>query len=134
MSDFPEIAGYRIEKELGEGGMATVYLGVQENLNRKVAIKVLDPILLKDKNFATRFLKEAETAANLNHPNIVTIYDVGQSDNYYFIIMEYLEENLKEMISSNSTIPPEESLDITKNIAVALHYAHKQGFVHKDSV
>jgi len=131
MSEYPIISGFWIEKKLGEGGMASVYLGVQENLKRKVAIKVLEPLLLKDKNFAKRFIKEAETAANLSHPNIITIFDIGKSENSYYISMEYLETSLKDKIKSGP-IPSHEALDIVAKIASALDYAHKKGFIHRD--
>ncbi len=98
MTSFPHIPNYRIIKKLGEGGMAHVYMGIQEKLERTVAIKVLKSHHLKDKNFAKRFLKEAETAANLIHPNIVTIYDVGKSDGLHYIVMELLESSLKDKI------------------------------------
>jgi len=95
---FPNIPNYRIEKKLGEGGMAVVYQGIQEKLERTVAIKVLKNHYLKDENFAKRFLKEAETAANLIHPNIVTIYDVGEADGILYIVMELLNDSLKDRI------------------------------------
>jgi len=98
MTNFPQIPNYRIIKKLGEGGMAHVYMGIQEKLERTVAIKVLKSHHLKDENFAKRFLKEAETAANLIHPNIVTIYDVGEFNGLYFIVMELLESSLKDKI------------------------------------
>ncbi len=98
MTNFPQIPNYRIIKKLGEGGMAHVYMGIQEKLERTVAIKVLKSHHLKDETFAKRFLKEAETAANLIHPNIVTIYDVGEFNGLYFIVMELLESSLKDKI------------------------------------
>jgi len=131
MNGFPEISGYRIERELGTGGMATVYLAVQENLNRQVAIKVLSPVLLADKQFIQRFLQEAETAANLHHSNIVPIHDIGRSDNFNYIVMEYLEESLKDRIKQGP-IGPKVALDIVNQMARALDYAHAEGFVHRD--
>jgi len=98
MSSFPTIPNYRIVRKLGEGGMAYVYMGIQEKLDRTVAIKVLKSHHLKDENFAKRFLKEAETAANLIHPNIVTIYDVGEADGLFYIVMELLDSSLKDNI------------------------------------
>ncbi len=132
MPDLPSIPGYRIEKEIGSGGMATVYLGVQEKLNRRTAIKVLEPLLLKDPNFAKRFLKEAETAANLSHPGIVHIYDVGRSENYYYMVMEYLEGgSIKDRIQ-RGPMDPNEAMTIIRQVAAALQYAHDQGYIHRD--
>jgi serine/threonine protein kinase len=131
---FPGISGYRISQVLGEGGMATVYLGIQEKLKRKVAIKVMNPYLLKDPSFSKRFLREAETSANLNHSNIISIIDVGQSGENHYIVMEYLSRSLKNKIkeSPHSRLSPPTAMKITGEIAAALEYAHNQGFVHRD--
>ena len=99
MSKYPQIPGYRIEDKLGEGGMATVYLGIQEKLNRKVAIKILEPSLLKNAITRDRFLIEAETAASISHTHIISIYDIGHVDQYQYIVMEYLKETLKDQWS-----------------------------------
>ncbi len=132
MADIPLIQGYRIERELGAGGMANVYLGVQEKLEREVAIKVLDPVLLRDPNFARRFMKEAQTAAKLVHPGIVTVHDVGQSGMHYYMVMEYLDGgSLKDLIHPGP-VPPEQALDIVRRVATALQYAHVEGYVHRD--
>ncbi len=139
MENIPKIAGYTIERKLGEGGMAKVFFGVQEKLKRNVAIKILEPLLLKDEDFALRFLKEAETAANLIHPNIVTIYDVGQEQNHYYMVMEFLEGTLKDRIRSARNevtltrgYTPVSALKIVRQVASALDYAHKRGFIHRD--
>ncbi len=132
MHNFSLIPGYRIKKMLGQGGMANVYLGVQENLNRLVAIKVLKLDILESKKSYKRFLKEARTLSQLIHPNIVTIYDAGRIENYYYIVMEYLQESLKEKINKNHKIEPEHALHIIKSIADALYYAHGKGVVHRD--
>ena len=132
MPELPLIPGYRIERELGSGGMATVYLGVQEKLNRRVAIKVLNPLLLVDPNFAKRFIKEAETAAGLTHSGIVHIYDMGQAGTHYYIVMEYLEGgSLKDRIKCGA-LDPDEALKITRQVASALQHAHDEGYVHRD--
>ncbi len=134
MDAIPYIPDYIIESVLGEGGMATVYLGMQQKLQRRVAIKVLDPTLLKVKNIADRFLHEAQMAANLNHPNIISIYDVDQVGKLYYIVMEYLDGSLKDLIESSPSgkLPPGEALSIIKKIAPALDYAHRQGIIHRD--
>jgi len=132
MHDFPVIPGYRIKKILGQGGMANVYLGIQQNLNRLVAIKILRMDILEGKKAYKRFLKEARTLSQLTHPNIVTIHDVGKIENYYYIVMEYLQESLKEKIEKNHKIDPENALHIVLNIADALFYAHEKGVVHRD--
>lgn len=132
MAEFPEIPGFKIKKKLGQGGMADVYLGVQENLSRMAAIKVLNLQTARNPRLAKRFVKEARTLSRLIHPNIVTIYDVGQKDHYYFIVMEYLQDSLKEKIRRDRKIPPEEALSIIMHVGDALFYAHDKGVVHRD--
>ncbi len=133
MKDFPKIKGYKILKVLGKGGMSRVYLAIEEKLEREVAIKVLLSHYIEDERIRKRFLKEAKTAASLRHSNIVAIYDRGETEegNFYFI-MEYLSGgSLKEKIVS-SFISPAYALYITREIANALAYAHKKGFIHRD--
>ncbi|MCX6582286.1 MAG: serine/threonine-protein kinase [Candidatus Aminicenantes bacterium] len=132
MIKLPQIPGYRLIRKLGHGGMADVYLGVQENLQREVAIKVLVSSLFRDEQFSLRFIKEAQTAARLSHPNIITIHDIGQVGETYFIVMEYLHESLNDRIKKVGLVPPREALDIVKRIASALDYAHNKGFIHRD--
>lgn len=134
MADVPEIPGYRIEKKLGEGGMAAVFLGIQEELHRQVAIKILEPAMLKHKVFELRFLHEAETAANMNHSNIISIYDINRVGDYCYMVMEYLKESLKEHLSGypGFKLKPELARDILKPIAEALGYAHSRGIIHRD--
>jgi len=132
MSELPEIQGYEIIDEIGKGGMATVYKGIYNKLERIVAIKVLSPHFLHEENFAKRFLKEAKISAGLNHPNIITIFDVDNYKNYHYIVSEYFSGGtLKDMILSDK-ITPELALSIVKSIASALDYAHKKGFIHRD--
>jgi serine/threonine protein kinase len=132
MKEFPQIPGYKILQKLGHGGMADVYLGVQENLARKVAIKVLIPSLFRDEQFSARFIKEAQTAAQLVHPNIITIHDVGTEGDVFYIVMEYLEESLKQRLKRQTVLAPGDALHIVKMIASALDYAHSRGFIHRD--
>ncbi|UCH94314.1 MAG: protein kinase [Candidatus Aminicenantes bacterium] len=130
----PKIPGYRIEKKLGRGGMADVYLGVQEVLGRKVAIKVLAAEMLQNQQVVERFLNEARTASHLEHPNIVTIHDVGQVEDTCYIVMEYMPESLVDRIktSPDNKIEPREAFRILKRMAKALDYAHREGFIHRD--
>ena len=126
MEDFPEIPGYKIVSELGSGAVAIVYLGIQEKLERKVAIKVMEETTLqKDKQISKRFVREAKTAANLSHSNIIQIYDAGKVGRYYYIVMEYLEESLRDrqMRSPRYKIVPDMAVDIVGDIMRALDYA-----------
>lgn len=136
MKEMPHIPGYQVIRKLGHGGMADVYLGIQESLDRKVAIKVMDPSLLRDDQFAQRFIKEAQTAAKLAHPHIITIHDVGETEGersvYQYIVMEYLEESLSQRLRRCGCLSPLDAVDITIKIADALDYAHRQGFIHRD--
>jgi serine/threonine protein kinase len=135
MEDFPEIPGYKIVSELGSGAVAIVYLGIQEKLERKVAVKVMEETTLqKNRQVAKRFVREAKTAASLSHSNIIQIFDAGKEDRYYYIVMEYLEESLRErqMHSPKYKIVPDMALDIVADIMRALDYAHLKGIYHRD--
>src|SRR6478672_265256 len=124
---------YRIERELAHGGMAEVYLARDESLDRLVALKALFPEFAREPSFVERFRREAQAAANLNHPNIVGIYDWGQEDGTYFIVMEYVEgRSLRDLIRSEGLIDPGRAADITAEIASALAFAHRSGVVHRD--
>jgi serine/threonine protein kinase len=127
------LGSYQIMEELGRGGMAVVYRAYQPSLGRYVAIKVLPPQLAFDRQFVERFLREARSAANLRHPNIVVIHDVGEQDGLYFIVMEYLEgRTLKEVVDQEGSLPPRRVVHILEQVASALDYAHTRGFVHRD--
>ena len=132
MENTIQIPGYEIEKHIGSGAMATVYLAVQKSLQRKVALKLMAPTMLSDPTFSERFLKEGRIVAQLNHPNIVTIYDIGLTDSCYYMAMEYVDggHTLKELIQKGMDV--ELSVTILRQIAAALGYAHRQGFVHRD--
>jgi serine/threonine-protein kinase PpkA len=125
------VPGYRIEREIGRGGMATVYRAVQESLGRPVALKILTPTLSADPQFSERFIREGRTVAQLRHSHIVSVYDIGVAGDYHYIAMEYVDaDNLKSRIQRG--LSPKEALDITRKIALALGYAHAKGFVHRD--
>jgi serine/threonine-protein kinase PpkA len=132
MPTFPVIPGYKIKKKLGEGGMADVYMGIQENLNRLVAIKFLSPEIFGNKRLAKRFFKESRTLSRLVHPNIVTIYHVGNVKRFYFIVMEYLQDSLKEKLREDGVISPDKAIHIISQIAGALTYVHRKGIIHRD--
>ena len=123
---------YEIEEVLGEGGMAFVYKAKDRQLQRTVAIKTLKPNYVNQEKFVDRFRREAQTAANLNHPNIVQIFDWGIEDEPYFV-MEYIEGNtLTSIISSNRTVGLNDVLYIGSQVASGLKEAHKHGLVHRD--
>jgi len=126
-----EISGYRLLRQLGRGGMATVYLAVQESVDREVALKVMSPALLVDPNFGERFLREAKIAAKLHHRHVVGIHDVGRSGDYHYIAMEYLGRGPVLHKDGNSR-PVAFALRVIREIATALDYAHQKGFVHRD--
>ncbi len=123
---------YRIERELGEGGMATVYLADDIKHRRRVAIKVLRPELAAALG-AERFLREIETTANLRHPNILPLYDSGDADGFLFYVMPYVEgESLGDRLARERQLPISDALTITREVAGALGYAHERGVVHRD--
>ena len=123
---------YRIERQLGEGGMATVYLARDDKHNRSVALKVLKPELAAVVG-AERFLAEIETTANLQHPHILPLFDSGEADSFLFYVMPYVEgESLRERLDREHQLPVEEAVQIAKNVAEALDYAHGQGVIHRD--
>ncbi len=132
MSEFPDIPGYRLQRELGRGGMASVYLATQESLDREVALKVMATALAADGNFTERFLREARTVAKLQHPAIVPVYDMGVSGNLHFLAMEYVSGGDLKRRLRTSPMPPAEALRVLRQIAEALDYAHGKGFVHRD--
>ena len=132
MKNFPEIPGYKFMKAIGSGGMADVYLAVQKKLDRMVAIKVMQPEIFRSPVTTKRFVREAKTLSKLVHPNIITVYDVGKVDDTYYIVMEYLHGSLKDKIEKQRKIPPAEALHIVRQVADALYYAHKMGFIHRD--
>ena len=128
-----QLGKYQIQATLGKGGMGMVYAGYDPLLDRKVAIKVLAPHLVWEEGFVERFLREARAAARIKHPNIVTVYDVGQEQDQFYFVMEYLEgQTLADHIRQRGALPPEEALAILRPLADALDYAHEHGLVHRD--
>ncbi len=125
------LSHYRISSKIGEGGMGDVYLAKDTRLNRRVAIKLLSVELNKNENHLRRFVQEARAASALNHPNIITVYEIGEFEDTHFIAAEYIEgETLRERLSGELTLS--EVLDITTQMASALSAAHKAGIVHRD--
>jgi Tol biopolymer transport system component len=126
------VGRYRVERELGEGGMATVYLADDLRHERKVALKVLKPELAAVVG-AERFLTEIKTTANLQHPHILPLFDSGEADGFLFYVMPYIEgETLRERIDRDKQLPVDEAVRIAKAVANALHTAHEAGIVHRD--
>ena len=123
---------YRVVDQIGEGGMATVYRAYQASLNRYVALKVLPPVHARQPGFTERFQREAEAVARLNHPNILPVFDFGQTEDYSYIAMRYVEgaQTLKERMAQ--TLDLDQVVDIIGQIAAALDCAHRQGVIHRD--
>ncbi len=124
---------YRLDRKLGEGGMAIVYCGTDIVLRRRVAIKVLREQYAADAEFVRRFYQEAESAARLSHPNIVNTYDVGREGDTYFIVMELVDgPSLAEIIAADGKLPEPVAIDYAAQIASGLAYAHRVGLLHRD--
>lgn len=132
MSEFPDIPGYRLHRELGRGGMASVYLATQISLEREVALKVMASALAADRSFSERFLREARTVAQLQHPAIVPVYDMGVAGHLHFLAMEYLPAGDLKRRLRDGTLATTEVATVLRQIALALDYAHGKGFVHRD--
>lgn len=125
------ISGYRLERPIGRGGMSTVYLALQESVQREVALKVLSASLSGEEEFSHRFLHEARIAAGLKHPNIVHIYDVAEAGGFHYIAMEYLSGGAL-LNRRRRQLPHQAALQVLKQIGSALSYSHKRGVVHRD--
>src|SRR6266513_1590773 len=123
---------YRIDRELGRGGMATVYLAHDERHDRPVAIKVLRPELAAALG-AERFLREIAITARLDHPHILTLIDSGEADGFLFYVVSFVRgESLRSRLAREKQLPVAEAVGITRQVAGALDYAHRQGVVHRD--
>jgi serine/threonine-protein kinase len=123
---------YDIEREVGQGGMATVYLARDIRHNRRVALKVLHPDLAAALG-AERFVAEITTTANLQHPHILPLHDSGDADGYLFYVMPYVEgETLRARLQREQLLPVEDAVRLAREILSALDYAHRHGVVHRD--
>lgn len=127
-----QVGIYRVERQIGTGGMATVYSAVHEKLDRKVALKVMHPNLLEDANFKARFDREAKIIARLDHPNIVPVYDFSEHNGQPYLVMKIIEgQTLKRRLRAGA-LPLDEIKRIMHAVAGALDYAHRQGILHRD--
>jgi serine/threonine-protein kinase len=124
---------YELHRRIARGGMADVFLARDQLLDRPVALKVLFPEFATDPAFVERFRREAQRAANLSHPNIVSVYDWGEEDSTYFIVMEYVEgRSLAQILRDEGPLLPDRAADVGIDIAGALGFAHRNGVVHRD--
>ena len=125
---------YQLERELGQGGMGTVYLAKDSGLNRHVALKILRSDLGTDPSFATKFLEEVEVTASLAHPNIIRVFTLGEQDGRLYLVMEHLDQpSLEDSMQTRGKIPEKEVLEIGVGIASALQFAHEEtGLIHRD--
>ena len=128
-----KIADYRLQEQVGQGGMAVVYRAHDERLNRQVALKLLAPALADDTAFRARFIRESHTAAAVEHPNIIPVYDAGEVSGLLFISMRYVQGgNVRSLLASGSAMPAARVTNIIGQIARALDAAHARGLVHRD--
>jgi serine/threonine-protein kinase len=127
------LSRYVVEQSIGRGGMARVELAVDEQLGRKVAIKRLSEAFTGDEILRERFIREARMAAQLSHPNIVAVYDVGEEDGVPYIVMEYVEgETLAELLARKGRLDPDRAVDLVLQVCAGLEHAHGAGLVHRD--
>src|SRR5437763_1458461 len=124
---------YRVISRLGAGGMADVFLAEDNQLGRKVALKLLHRRFAEDPGFVERFRREAQAAAGLQHPNVVSVYDRGAYDGTYYIAMEYLPgRTLKQLIRTEAPLDPIRAIDLAVQILKAARFAHRRGVIHRD--
>jgi beta-lactam-binding protein with PASTA domain/tRNA A-37 threonylcarbamoyl transferase component Bud32 len=124
---------YRVLRRVGSGGMAEVYCAQDQQLGRKVALKILYRRFAEDREFVERFRREASSAAGLQHPNVVSVYDRGEFDGTYYIAMEYLEgRSLKTLIREEAPLDPDRAIDLIVQVLRAARFAHRRGIIHRD--
>jgi DNA-binding beta-propeller fold protein YncE/predicted Ser/Thr protein kinase len=127
------IAGYRIEHVAGRGGMGVVYRATQLALDRPAALKVIAPELADDVMFRERFKRESHTAASIDHPNVIPVYEAGETDGQLYIAMRYVEgTDLRDLIRREGSLSPERTVRVIEQVAAALDAAHRRGLVHRD--
>ena len=128
-----QLAGYEIESLLGRGGMGVVYLAKHLRLGRRVALKVLAPEYADDKVFRERFVRESTTAASIDHPNVIPLFDADEADGVLFLAMRYVPgTDLKRLIEENGALEPARAVNIVRQLAGALEAAHARGLIHRD--
>ena len=128
-----KIAGYRLEEQIGQGGMAVVYRAYDERLDRRVALKVLAPALAADTAFRTRFIRESRAAAAVDHPNIIPVYDAGDAGGCLFISMRYVQGgDVRSLLSGGRRLAPARAWNIVTQVAAALDAAHARQLIHRD--
>jgi serine/threonine protein kinase len=128
-----KIHNYKVTREIGSGGMATVYEAVHINLDTKVAIKVLDPVLAANESIRQRFMQEAKIMASLDHEGITKVIDFDESDNHLAIIMEYLDgQTLDEYVKLKGALSEDQAKEIFIPVLNAFEYAHSNNIVHRD--
>ena len=124
---------YRVLTHIADGGMATVYVALDQRLDREVALKIMRPDLAKDESFVSRFRREARSAARLSHPNVVAVYDQGEDDGHVFLAMELVNGlTLRQVMSAEGPLTPRAALDIIDPVLQALGAAHSAGLIHRD--
>ena len=126
------VSGYKVLEQLGEGGMGAVYLAEELNLRRKVALKFLLTKYVSEDGARERFIREAQSAAALNHPNIVTVYGFGEYEDTYYIAMEHVAGQSLDQIIKNHTLSVDEAIDVALQLCDGLSEAHQAGIVHRD--
>jgi serine/threonine protein kinase len=127
------VAGYRLDEQIGQGGMAVVYRAHDPRLERRVALKILAPELARDEEFRQRFIRESRAAAAVDHPNIIPIYEAGEADGILFIAMRFVDgRDVQRLISDLHPLPVARVCDIVTQVAAALDAAHAHGLVHRD--
>jgi serine/threonine-protein kinase len=122
------IAGYRLDEQIGRGGMAVVYRARDSRLDRRVALKILAPGLARDEEFRQRFIRESRAAAAVDHPNIIPIYEAGEADGVLFIAMRFVDgRDVQRLINRQDPLPTARACDIVTQVASALDAAHAKG-------